>query len=333
MPDAADDRCLVLAAGSELAPIRRVWGTGGWQPPEAREALDWFTLLRLLGWGTRVLNGDDAMPAAPPPGVELVVIACDPDAVCESRVGHLRQLLDDVPALVITRAAAAGTPLAEVAGVSRRPELHGGRVAQWHGPGPDRTWRLRTPIEATALRLGEAATVWITLDGAPMVAMRRIGRGVVVSLGFHPSHARDADGTVTAVLQHVLCWGSPTPVAWLDWRGTMVLRMDDPGGAQNVHSRSWAHRKLDETEWAAISADLRRRDARLGIAYVAGWVDDGDAARGDLRVAGRPVDRAPGRVPIAGGPLPRPHRPSSRRAPRLRRRVPRHPGPARSRAG
>ena len=296
MADAPYDRALVIAAGAELAPIHRVWGTGGWLPPEGREALDWFTLLRLLGWGTRVLDGDQPVPDALPLNAELIVIAYDPDAVSETRGGQLRQLLNETPALVIARAATSGTPLAEIAGASRRPERHSGRVVQWRGPGPERTWTLRSSIEAVALQHGDTATTWVTLEGAPLVAMCRVGRGTVLSLGFHPSHARDADGAATAVLQHVLCWGSPTPVAWLDWRGTMVLRMDDPGGAQNVHSRSWAHRKLDEAAWAAIGADLRRRDARLSIAYVAGWVDDGEAARGDLRVAGRPVDRVAGAV-------------------------------------
>ena len=296
MADAPYDRALVIAAGAELAPIHRVWGTGGWLPPEGREALDWFTLLRLLGWGTRVLDGDQPVPDALPLNAELIVIAYDPDAVSETRGGQLRQLLNETPALVIARAATSGTPLAEIAGASRRPERHSGRVVHWRGPGPERTWTLRSSIEAVALQHGDTATTWVTLEGAPIVAMRPVGRGVVLSLGFHPSHARDAGGTVTAVLEHMLCWGSPTPVAWLDWRGTMVLRMDDPGGAQNVHSRSWAHRKLDEAAWAAIGADLRRRDARLSIAYVAGWVDDGEAARGDLRVAGRPVDRVAGAV-------------------------------------
>ena len=297
MSDAPYDRAVVIAAGAELAPIHRVWGTGGWLPPEAREALDWFTLLRLFGWGVRVLNGDHAnLPGAHSIDADLVVIACDPDTVGNALVGQLRQLLNDTPTLVIARAAASGTPLAEVAGVSRRPERHSGRVVQWRGPGPERTWTLRSPIESVALQHGDTATTWVTLEGTPLVAMCRVGRGMVLSLGFHPSHARDADGAATAVLQHVLCWGSPTPVAWLDWRGTMVLRMDDPGGAQNVHSRTWAHRKLDEAVWAAIGADLRYRSARLGIAYVAGWVDDGDASRGELRVGGRPVARGPGAV-------------------------------------
>src|SRR5439155_4697413 len=66
--------------------------------------------------------------------------------------------------------------------------------------------------------------------------------------------------------------------------------------AQNVHLRSWSHAKLGEREWAAIGARLREQRARLSVAYVAGWVDDGDPARGVLEVAGQRPERVPGRV-------------------------------------
>jgi hypothetical protein len=93
-----------------------------------------------------------------------------------------------------------------------------------------------------------------------------------------------------------LIWGPDAPAAWLDFEGTLVLRMDDPGGAQNVYSRTWSYPKLGEAEWAAIGADLRRRKARLSIGYVSGWVDDGDATRGGLTVSGQQPVRVPGRV-------------------------------------
>src|SRR5262249_4590135 len=91
-------------------------------------------------------------------------------------------------------------------------------------------------------------------------------------------------------------WGARAPVAWHDLEGTLILRMDDAGGSQNVHLRSWSYAKLVETEWAAVGEDLRRRNGRLSIGYVSGWVDDGDPERGMLRVAGQPVDGVSGRV-------------------------------------
>ena len=72
--------------------------------------------------------------------------------------------------------------------------------------------------------------------------------------------------------------------------------MDDPGGAQNVHSLRWAHRKLDRSGWREVSEDLVSRGARLSIGYVSGWVDDGDAIRGDLRVGTQPIPRRAGEI-------------------------------------
>jgi hypothetical protein len=85
-------------------------------------------------------------------------------------------------------------------------------------------------------------------------------------------------------------------VAWLDLENTLVLRMDDPGGAQNIYNRDWSHSKLMESNWAQIGVDLRRRNGRLSIAYVTGWVDDANADRGSLRVREKIPARRPGTV-------------------------------------
>ena len=117
-----------------------------------------------------------------------------------------------------------------------------------------------------------------------------------LTLGFHPSAARDIDGAVTSLLRHLLVWGSLEPIAWFDFEGTVILRMDDPGGAQNVYSRTFYYPKLDEAQWVAIASDLRQRQARLSMAYISGWVDDGDVERGVLRVDGQEPARMPGKV-------------------------------------
>ena len=48
------DLMLVVASEAEIPPTDRVWGTGGWLQPEQREALDWLTLARLMGWSVHV---------------------------------------------------------------------------------------------------------------------------------------------------------------------------------------------------------------------------------------------------------------------------------------
>jgi hypothetical protein len=151
-------------------------------------------------------------------------------------------------------------------------------------------------LEANYLEVSEKTLIWATLDGAPIIVARRVGRGMVATLGFHPSEARDTDGSTTALLKYLLICGLIGPVVWLDFNGSLVLRMDDPGGAQSVYSRKWSYPKLCESKWREIGADLSRRHARMSIGYTAGWVDDGDTERGFLKVAGVVPNRIPGQV-------------------------------------
>jgi hypothetical protein len=296
MPDAPAS-LVVIASASELPLADRVWGHGGWMMPEEREALDWLTFGRLLGWSVAVARLDDPGAAAIVRGpARWIVVACDPNTLPMGLVAALRHRLEGGACLVVTRAGLPGGLLASLAGASAtggqtRP-MH--RLA-WCGPGQPRNWHCGKPVDAAPLDLASDAAVWATLDGVPVVSARRVGQGRVAMLGFHPGAARDQDGAATALLRHLLVYGAEWPVAWLDWEGTMVLRMDDPGGAQNVFNRTWCYPKLGEAEWEAIGTDLARRDARISLAYVSGWTD-GDARRGRLFVQGQEVERVPGRT-------------------------------------
>src|SRR5581483_7920250 len=99
------DLVLLVDADAELPAGERVWGTGGWLPPERREALDWLTLARLLGWGVTVAGRP---PAPDPGGARWVIVAGDPDRLGEEAVGRVAARLAAEPVLVVARAAAAG---------------------------------------------------------------------------------------------------------------------------------------------------------------------------------------------------------------------------------
>ena len=260
----------VVASPRKLSADRAVWGTGGWLEPEDREALDWLTLCRLLGWEVSVTD-----PSRVGSGARWLIAACElgPDATAA-----IEGAAAEHPTLAVLRA--------------EEGEVVRGRVLRWIAPGPAREWACGEPLEARELD----GTPWVTLDGRSVVTARSVNRGVVATLGFHPSRLRDADGCATALLIHLLTCGVPGPVAWLDLTGTVVLRMDDPGGSQNVHAAGWSYPKLGTRGWNAIRAELRRRDARMSIGYVAGWVDDGDETRGELVVGGGRVERVAGRV-------------------------------------
>src|SRR5262249_24274011 len=157
-----------------------------------------------------------------------------------------------------------------------------GRSIRWSGEGAGRTWIASRPMTADVLWMEEPNHVWATLDESALITVRTLGRGRIATLGIHPSELRDAGPFGTALVKRLLVFGTPGPVAWLDFERTMVLRMDDPGGAQNIYSRSWCYPKLTVDTWAELGRDLAARQARLSIGYVSAWVDDGDSARGEL---------------------------------------------------
>ena len=98
------------------------------------------------------------------------------------------------------------------------------RVYGWSGVVLDRTWSraqlvLSTALDASALELSAEVRTWATLEGAPLIVARQVGRGMIATLGFHPSQARDVDGAATALLKHLLISGAASPMAWFDLEG------------------------------------------------------------------------------------------------------------------
>ncbi|MEO5579101.1 MAG: hypothetical protein ABIR58_00470 [Gemmatimonadaceae bacterium] len=288
---------LVIASEGALPVERRVWGTGGWVPAADREALDWLTLARLLGWGASVARlSSGRIGDLVAKETRWIIIACDPDTIGEDTATMLATFLDSQPAMIVGRAAAEDSPLARLAGVSRGTGRTAGDSFEWNGPGTAKQWRTERLLAVDASVAKSDVATWATIDGSPLIGGRRVGLGTVATLSAHPSEIRDAGGCGTALLRILLTAGSRGPVAWLDFENTLVLRMDDPGGAQNVHCAAWRYAKIDEPGWCAIAADLHRRNGRLSVFYTAGWVDDGDASRGSLSVGGVPASRTAGMV-------------------------------------
>ena len=297
MPDCESPPFVVLTSDAFLPASKRVWGTGGWLHPSQREALDWLTLSTLLGWRNAPIWIDGAgLPSRGTEGIRWLIVACDPADVGEQVVAWIARQLTNEPALLVTRAGGSGSALAHLVGAAAGPELVAGRSLAWIGPADERRWTARSDVYGRRLVPSPGSETWVTLDGEPCVCARRVGRGLAVTLGFHPSEVRDCDPAGSALIKHLLIFGAPGAVAWLDLNGTLVLRMDDAGGAQNVHSRSWQYSKLMAGNWSAMCHHLTRLNARISIGYSAGWVDDGDASRGRLTVGGEEVPREPGRV-------------------------------------
>jgi hypothetical protein len=259
----------LVAAPPHALPHGPVWGQeDAVGTPSTYEPVDWLTLLRLLGWSTTVSSWSDA--ALDTSRHDVVILAGDPDAMPSDRLDGLAQRLRRDAVLVIRPAG------------SESPDFDGRRLA-WVGPGGHAHWTL--PVTGRELEAPPGAEVWATLEGRPVVVARRTGRqGLIATLGIEPEGRWTPPTAV--VIKRVLTHGCRVPTAWLDLAGTLVLRMDDPGGAPNVHLRSWSYRRLTETEWREIGEVLRLRGAHMSVGYTPGWVDDGDPERGTVLVDG-----------------------------------------------
>ncbi len=288
---------LIISAASQLPLRERTWGSGSWLAPEERESLDWLTLARTLGWGVRLVQASqDELRSAMNVDYRCLILSAGPDGLTTEDAALIASKLTDHPMTFVAQSSKPGSPLEKLQGVSGKLNPIEGKELRWDGPGPKTAWHCRNSLKATALRPAPGTRTLATLNGTPLIAAKPLGKSLIVTLGFHPSEARDQDGCVTALLKHLLIFESPEPVAWFDWDNTMVLRMDDPGGAQNVYSRSWSYPKLTEADWAQVGDDLARRDACLSTGYISGWVDDGNSRRGDLQVNGHAVPRKAGTI-------------------------------------
>ena len=332
MSEAGLHRLLLIA--TDLPARARIWGDGSWRMPEEREGLDWLTLARLLGWQVTVaspgrltglkaahwivvacdgalLLADDvarierrlaaapcllvARAAAPGSPLERLVDSAGAPTNQHARAlkwhradGSLGRALLKKPLPLVAIPLSLAHTGGRNAAAPTRSTVDGSRNGKASSPpavrGRDRE------REATA---GEG---WARIGDLPLVTLRPCGRGTVATLAVQPSLLRDASTAGTALLTDLLVSNAGRPVVWLDWQGAVALRMDDPGAAQNVWLESWCYPKLHAAAWKKIGAILMRQRARLSIAYVSGWVDDGDAARGTLSVGGKAVRRHPGRV-------------------------------------
>jgi hypothetical protein len=287
---------LLVAASDELRPDNKVWGTGGWLAPEAREALDWLTFCRLSGWDVVISPPRvEVMRTVIPQGCRWVIIACDPAAVGSELVTYLQRLLNERPITILARSAMHGDPISELADTFIAGERVLGAIVR-ESDVQSNISEVRPETWALPLDHGTSSQPWAFIRDIPVITERKVGKGAIFSLGFHPSAVRDESDFATALLRQILVEACKSPLAWLDFTGTMILRMDDPGSAQNVYLQSWSYPELDETQWLDIGNILRKHRARLSIGYCSGWVDDGDSGRGLLLVDGKPIDRSPGRV-------------------------------------
>src|SRR5262245_5380228 len=109
--------------------------------PREREALDWLTLARFLGWEVVVCPADDeyelriALHRA-----SVVVVGCDPDGLSIAATEEIGARLAAERILVVARAGSSSAPFARLAAASASGGCGDCRRVSWQGPGVASTW-------------------------------------------------------------------------------------------------------------------------------------------------------------------------------------------------
>ncbi len=266
---------------------------------EAGADSQWVSLCRWLGWDVSVETQGlgDALGGHP----SHLIIDRDPGQLGDDEIGVLGEALDSGELLAIAPAADRGDAFAGLSGAVAAGRRQAAGSPRWGGPGTGRSWSGWLHLEAAVLELSDGTVPWAFAGGTPLAVARSYGEGALVSLSASAAEIRDAGPAGSGVLRHLLIHGTRRALAWIDLEGTVVLRMDDPGSAANIHLRSWAHPELGGDEWAELASELTSRNARMSACCVPGWIDDGDAGRGELRVDGEAVERVGGAVHASPG--------------------------------
>jgi hypothetical protein len=272
-----------------------ILGTGGWLPPEGREALDWMTLVRLLGWRVKLISPDEFSPQmVSDHHIKWIIIADNPEKIESNIWDKLLQAVRSNKLLLLWQAANPESQLACRMGISIHPTWASGDLLEWQGGSKIARWHCRTQVQLPVLHLPNDFHKVVTLSGHTLVGAKKMGAGKLLAISFNASQARDQEGGFSALLKHLLIYESLLPVAWYEWKNTLILRMDDPGSAEVLYNEAYNVVKLGTQEWTCIGQQLMKRHGKMSVAYVSGWVDDGDVSRGVLQVDGHPATRLPG---------------------------------------
>lgn len=287
----------IITNDRQLPADEAIWGTGGWTAPTEREALDWLVLVRLLGWAVTPVYLDEVEECIQSliPG-DTLILACDPAEVGQDTAILLENALRRLRISLVYRVSNCATHVMTSPFQQSRQKAFQGQRLVWVNESGGRDWNCENELHACALGVTIEDRVLASLDGAPVVVQRSFGAGRSVALGFHPSVAADQAAAAIALLFRLLTDNPYASNVWLDWSRTMILRMDDPGGAQNVYSKNWCYQKLSLAAWREIGSVLAHRQARLSIGYVSGWVDDGNSETGALSIDGKAATRRAGEI-------------------------------------
>jgi hypothetical protein len=244
------DTALVISREASWMMCSSILGTGGWLPPEGRQAMDWMSLVRLLGWRAELIIPETFSPQMISDlQVKWIIVADNPQAVESSVWDTLLETVRVKSILLLTQAGFNGSQFALKTGINIDGTIAEGSILQWQGSSEAVYWQCRKKVQLPLLHLKDEFKVVVTLSGNTLVATKTIGLGKILMLSFEAGHVRDQEGVFSALLKHLLIYESVSPVAWYEWKNTLILRMDDPGSAEVMYNEAYDTIKLGSKQW------------------------------------------------------------------------------------
>ncbi|MDB5121547.1 MAG: hypothetical protein JWN56_2765 [Sphingobacteriales bacterium] len=291
------DMALIISKKANVFNASNLLGTGGWLPPREREALDWITLIKWMGWKSKLIDpkefNDEIMNAC---NLKWIILTDDPDEFESVFIKRLFEFIKIFPLMIISRSGKAGSHFSNIFGAETMTTTAIVNTLDWIGVPQHKSWPCKKNIRVNTLECRPGIEPLVTANEKVFVAINKKAAGKWIVLSFHPSEARDLEESFTSLLKYILVYQSCLPVAWFNFENTMVLRMDDPGSSETVHHSRYQNTKLTELEWAVIGEELQKRNARMTLGYVPGWVDDGDDTLGNISINGKKPARRKGKI-------------------------------------
>ena len=123
----------------------------------------------------------------------------------------------------------------------------------------------------------------------PAVVACPFGKAMNYFMNFHPSLALKDGCPLHAALRDLLRANPHCPAVSIPLDQVACLRLDDPGSCERVHLEGYNPGVVSSQEWGKVMQIVRAHGAHLNLAYVPGWVDDGDVNKGSLHYQGQAV--------------------------------------------
>jgi len=297
MSNLIHDTALIISSKARELNASSLLGTGGWLPPADREVLDWMTLIKWMGWKFKLIDPVEFNhKLIHESQIKWIILTDNANEFDPVLIESLFEILEASPVLIVSGSGRRGSHFSNRFGASIVATAATVSKLDWTGVPENKTWNCRKGVSIATLECREGIEPLVTANENILVAVNKRKEGKWVVLSFHPSKARDREGSFTALIKHILVYQSCSPVAWFNFENTLVLRMDDPGSSEIVHHSIYQNTKLTEADWKVIGEELQKRKARMTLGYVPGWVDDGDNTRGNLIINGANTIRSKGKV-------------------------------------